>query len=180
MTTKPDVTLSRIFTALRAWTAAITGIPLKQVYRAYQDNLPEPYPYPFCYLSIISTERKSTNDHDVRFDVSTGKTLDTTSVSMTLTAQLDIYGPEAPEIAMVVDLMFRDYKAVYNYEQYKIAPCYCTSPVMMTAGRDEHGGWAVRASLRMVFSFTQSITTSDESFKDPVLEVVNATLIKEN
>lgn len=96
---------------------------------------------------------------------------------MLMTVQLDIYGPEAMDLCQVAELNFRSPAGVEFFKEYKMAPCYTTPPVMLSGARDEKGNWGERATMRLVFSFTQRTTYGEEYFTDPVLEVKNSEVI---
>lgn len=173
------ITTATVFKSLRLWAREALGLPLDKIVRAYQNNQPAPFPYPFAYFSVISVERKSTNHSGFSINPLTGKGEGTQEALMSLTVQLDIYGPEALDLAQRAMLHFRSPLAVDFFKPYGIAPVNITSPFMLSASRDERGNWGERSTQRLNFSFTNAIYYPEDYFTDPDLQVINSEISKE-
>lgn len=178
-TTTLKTPIATVYKALRLWGHEAMGLPMEKLLRAWQNNQPAPFPYPFAYFSIISIKRDSTNHSGFSINPLTGKGEGTQEALMTLTVQLDIYGPEAMDLAQAAMLHFRSPLAVDFFKPYGIAPTNITSPFMLTANRDEKGNWGERSTQRLNFSFTNSIRYSEDYFTDPELEVTNSEILPE-
>ena len=164
-----------IYKALIKWGQEALGLPAGKVRRAYQDNSPAPFPYPFAYFSIVSIQRSSTNADTFLLDPNTGLATGAQEASMILTAQLDIYGPQCPDLAQAAELHFRSPLGTGFFAPYGLSPCYSTPPVLLSGARDEKGCWGERATMRLIFNLTQSVSYSTDYFVDPELEVIPLT-----
>lgn len=164
-----DVTLDNIYGAIAAYLTSVTGLSGTQIQRAYQDNIPTPFPYPFVYITVRNNRRNATNEH--AYDTTNNKV--GISASKILDVQLDFYGQTAMNLAQIVENTFRDDAGVTAFENTGIVPLYCDE-ALMSANTDEKGNFMVRVTQTLHFNMHPVVSTAQDFFEAAVVNIKNA------
>ena len=164
-----SLTASGIYTALRAYLKNVLDLDDNKIQRAYIDNICQPFPYPFVFVTVLGTKRTSTN-------VNTYDGVESNSISAgyILDVQLDFYGQDSIDLAHIVKNLFRDEFSVNYFTTTGLIPLYADD-IMMTGSEDEKGNWQVRNTLTLHFNINPLLTVSQEYFEELEIKVENTT-----
>lgn len=166
-----SLTASGVYTALRAYLKDTLTLADDKVRRAYIDNIPLPLPYPFVYVTILSPKRNSTNAN--AYDTTNNK--DGKSASYILDVQLDFYGQDSLDLAMIVKTLFRDKYSVDYFASSGIVPLYADD-ITQSSSTDEQGNFMVRNTMTLHFNIQPVISVSQDFFGAASIEVKKANL----
>ena len=167
-----SLTTDSIYDAVHSFLVAVLGIAADKVVRAYQDNVPTPFPYPFIYMSIRQNTRNSTNMSV--YNTVTSKS--TVGWSNILDVQLDFYGQDSMDSAQVVKGLFRDDYGVNFFEVSGLVPLYADEP-MMSASEDEKGNFMVRNTMILHFNTHPNVVIPQDFFDNAEVVVKNAEVL---
>ena len=168
-----SLTLDNIYDYLHSFLTTVTGLDAVKVVRAYQDNVPTPFDYPFIYMSVKQNTRNSTNSHDYNTLMSKSGV----SWSNILDVQLDFYGQDSMDIAQVIKGLFRDEFAVNFFEGKGLVPLYADEP-MMSSTEDEKGNFMVRNTMILHFNTHPGVTIPQDFFEEAKVVVKNAEVLE--
>ena len=166
-----SLTASGIYTALRAYLKNTCTLEDDKVRRAYVDNIPLPFPYPFVYVTILSPKRNSTNA-DI-YDTTNSK--DGKNASYILDVQLDFYGQDSIDLAMVVKTLFRDKYSVDYFASSGLVPLYADD-ITQSGSTDEKGNFMVRNTMVLHFNTQPIVTVAQDFFGTAEIDVKKANL----
>lgn len=167
-----SLSLDDIYDALHSFLINVTGLAADKVVRAYQDNVPTPFPYPFIYMSVRQNVRNATNEHAY----SSLLNQNAVSWSNILDVQLDFYGQDSMDIAQVVKGLFRDEYSVNFFEVSGLVPLYADEP-MMSASEDEKGNFMVRNTMTLHFNTHPKAVLAQDFFEEAEVKVKNAEVL---
>lgn len=168
-----SLTLDNIYDALHSYLKNVTGLVDDKIVRAYQDNVPTPFGYPFIYMSVKQNTRNATNENEYN------KVTDSKSIkwSNILDIQLDFYGQDSMDIAQVVKGLFRDEYSVDFFEDKGLVPLYADEP-LMSASEDEKGNFMVRNTMILHFNTHPKATLAQQYFEEAEVVVKNAEVLE--
>lgn len=168
-----SLTLDNIYDALHSYLKNVSGLSDIKIVRAFQDNVPTPFDYPFIYMSVKQNTRNGTNEHDYN------KLTDSKSVkwSNILDVQLDFYGQDSMDIALIVKGLFRDEYSVDFFEGKGLVPLYADEP-MMSAAEDEKGNFMVRNTMILHFNTHPTVSVAQQYFEEAEVVVKNAEVLE--
>lgn len=167
-----SLTTDKVYDSVHSFLTTVLGIVSDKVVRAYQDNVPTPFPYPFIYMSIRQNARNSTNMS--AYNTVTSK--NTVKWSGILDVQLDFYGQDSMDQAQVVKGLFRDGYGVNFFEASGLVPLYADEPVM-SASEDEKGNFMVRQTMALHFNIHPSVIIPQDFFENAEIVVKNAEVL---
>ena len=167
-----SLTTDNVYDAVHGFLKNVLGIAADKVVRAYQDNVPTPFPYPFIYMSIRQNVRNSTNMNGYQSSASTN----TVKWSNILDVQIDFYGQDSMDQAQVVKGLFRDDYGVNFFEESGLVPLYADEPVM-SASEDEKGNFMVRQTMTLHFNTHPQVVVPQDFFENAEIVVKNAEVL---
>lgn len=167
-----SLTTDSVYDAVHSFLVAVLGVAADKVVRAYQDNVPTPFPYPFIYMSIRQNTRNSTNMNV--YNTVTSKS--TVGWSNILDVQIDFYGQDSMDQAQVVKGLFRDDYGVNFFEETGLVPLYADEPVM-SASEDEKGNFMVRQTMTLHFNTHPQVVIPQDFFENAEIVVKNAEVL---
>lgn len=167
-----SLTTDTVYDTVHSFLTTVLGIVADKVVRAYQDNVPTPFPYPFIYMSIRQNTRNSTNMNTFQ----SGNSTNAIKWSNILDVQLDFYGQDSMEQAQVVKGLFRDDYGVNFFEASGLVPLYADEPVM-SASEDEKGNFMVRQTMALHFNIHPSVIIPQDFFENAEIVVKNAEVL---
>lgn len=168
-----SLTLDNIYDALHGYLKNVTGLADDKIVRAYQDNVPTPFGYPFIYMSVKGNTRNATNESAYN-TLTDSKTVKWSNI---LDIQLDFYGQDSMDIAQVVKGLFRDEFSVNFFEGKGLVPLYADEP-LMSASEDEKGNFMVRNTMTLHFNTHPSAILTQQFFEEAEVEVKNAEVLE--
>lgn len=167
-----SLTLDTIYDKVHAFLKEVLALDKEQIVRAYQDNVPTPFPYPFIYMSVRQNTRNSTNMNDYdRLNSKNGL-----NWSNILDFQLDFYGQDSMDMAQVIRGLFRDDYAIDFFERSGLVPLYADEPVM-SASEDEKGNFMVRNTMILHFNTHPGVVIPQQFFERAEVTVKNAEVL---
>lgn len=166
-----SLTASGIYTALRAYLKSTCTLDDDKVRRAYIDNIPTPFPYPFVYVTILSPKRNSTNAN--AYDVTNSKS--GKSASYILDVQLDFYGQDSIDLAMIVKTLFRDKYSVDYFASSGLVPLFADD-ITQSSSTDEKGNFMVRNTMTLHFNTQPVVSVAQDFFNAAEIDVKKANL----
>lgn len=167
-----SLTLDTIYDKVHAFLKDVLALEKEQIVRAYQDNVPTPFPYPFIYMSVRQNVRNSTNMNAYDTRTSTNGL----NWSNILDVQLDFYGQDSMDQAQVVKGLFRDDYGVNFFEANGLVPLYADEPVM-SASEDEKGNFMVRNTMTLHFNTHPGVVIPQQFFEEAEVQVKNAEVL---
>lgn len=168
-----SLTLDNIYDAVHNYLKTVTGLEAAKIVRAYQDNVPTPFGYPFIYMSVRQNTRNATNESTYN------KVTDSKSVkwSNILDVQIDFYGQDSMDMAQVVKGLFRDGFSVDFFKDSGLVPLYADEP-MMSGSEDEKGNFMVRNTMSLHFNTHPTATVAQQYFENAEVVVKNAEVLE--
>lgn len=167
-----SLTADSIYDSVHAFLKSVLGWDKEKIVRAFQDNVPTPFGYPFIYMSIKQNTRNSTNSR--AYSSLTSKA--GVSWSNILDVQLDFYGQDSMDDAQIVKGIFRDDYAVDFFRSSGLVPLYADEP-MMSASEDEKGNFMVRNTMILHFNTHPSVVIPQDFFGNAEIVVKNAEVL---
>ena len=167
-----SLSLDNIYDALHSFLINVTSLAADKVVRAYQDNVPTPFGYPFIYMSVRQNTRNSTNSRG--YNTTTDKAA--VSWSNILDVQLDFYGQDSMDLAQIVKGLFRDGYSVNFFEGKGLVPLYADEPIM-SSSEDEKGNFMVRNTMTLHFNTHPTVTIAQDFFEEAEVIVKNAEVL---
>ena len=167
-----SLTTDKVYDAVHGFLTSVLGLDANNVVRAYQDNVPTPFPYPFIYMSLRQNARNSTNMNGYE----TLASRNALKWSAILDIQLDFYGQDSMDQAQVVKGLFRDGYGVDFFEASGLVPLYADEPVM-SASEDEKGNFMVRNTMILHFNIHPSVVIPQDFFGNAEIVVKNAEVL---
>lgn len=146
----------------------VSGYCKESVCRAYVDNVPMPNEYPFAYISMRKSSSHATNEHDYtkpddEKNVAGSKKI---SQSMILDVQVDFYGQDARNEALLVQTLFRDSFSTDFFNGSGLVPLYADDDVPESGSEDEKKNWKVRNTLTLHFNIHPAVVIPQDFFSE--------------
>lgn len=167
-----DLTLDDIYDAVHSFVINVLELEADKVVRAYQDNVPTPFPYPFVYMTVKNSIRNSTNAHAYN----TTESLAGIAWSAILDVQLDFYGQDSMDQAQVLSGLFRDEYSVDFFKEKGLVPLYADE-VLQSGSEDEKGNFMVRNTLSLHFNIHPQTEVAQDFFEELEIAVKNAEIL---